>query len=141
MSRNALDRHSHRQNERRPVISEFPLRPLKPPEHQETGDKYLYMGLYIYNVMTKSYKAKELVEQFAEVGTSEPQVEINETVATMAAIFNAYPDSYFTQRDFVTRLNKSNPFINHQLHKLLSGNIIERIGTRRKYFYRLAQKS
>ena len=43
----------------------------------------------------------------------------------------------FKQADFVQNLQKSNPFINHCLHKLLDSGVIERKGTKRLYYYKL----
>jgi len=84
--------------------------------------------------MTKKINA-DLLKQFENVGQAEVSVEQNETIESMRVVFTTYPKNYFTQLDFVKHLNKSNPFINHQLHKLLAENFIKRVGTKRKYYY------
>ena len=59
--------------------------------------------------------------------------------ATMTSVFKAYPDTVFTQRQFVERLGISNPFVNHQLHALMDKGVITRVGSARKYYYSLAK--
>jgi hypothetical protein len=59
--------------------------------------------------------------------------------ALMTQVFQAYPDSVFTQKDFVVKLNISNPFANHQLHALMDKGVIKRVGSARKYYYSLVQ--
>ena len=83
--------------------------------------------------------SKNLIEQFEQIGTTEIHMEQNETVSTMEQVFTKYPSKYFKQSDFVAKLNKSNPFVNHCLHKLLKSKQIERMGTKRLYFYKKVQ--
>ena len=53
-------------------------------------------------------------------------------------IFKKYPQRYFTQMDFVTNLNKSNPFVNKTLRTLLEKKIVIRKRVGNKYFYKLS---
>ena len=53
-------------------------------------------------------------------------------------IFKKYPTKYFTQMDFVTNLNKSNPFVNKTLRTLLDKKVIIRKRVGNKYHYKLA---
>jgi len=59
--------------------------------------------------------------------------------ATMMQVFEAYPTTVFTQSQFVEKLKISNPFANHQLHKLMAKGAIVRVGSARKYYYSLAK--
>ena len=80
---------------------------------------------------------KVLIDSFKNVGTEEISIVNNETVDSMIQVFNEYPNKFFKQTDFVKILKKSNPFINHCLHKLLKDNIINKSGTKRLYYYKL----
>jgi len=84
--------------------------------------------------------SKNIVEQFEQMGTTEVHIVQNETVTTMEQVFTKYPNKYFRQSDFVQKLHKSNPFVNHCLHKLLDSKQIERFGTKRLYLYKKVQK-
>ncbi len=83
--------------------------------------------------------SKNLIEQFEQIGTTEIHIVQNETVTIMEQVFTKYSSKYFKQSDFVKLLNKSNPFVNHCLHKLLKSKHIERFGTKRLYLYRKVQ--
>ena len=80
---------------------------------------------------------KVLIDSFKNVGTEEISIVNNETVDSMIQVFTEYPNNFFKQKDFVKILKKSNPFINHCLHKLLKDNIINKSGTKRLYYYKL----
>jgi hypothetical protein len=60
--------------------------------------------------------------------------------AVVAKVFETYPDTVFTQRDFVDRLDISNPFVNHILHSLMKKGIVSRVGSSRKYYYSYVAK-
>ncbi len=79
----------------------------------------------------------KILDSFKNVGSEEISLVENETIEVMRSIFKEYPSKYFTQKEFVSGLKKSNPFINHQLHKLLETNYIVRKGTKRLYHYQL----
>ncbi len=83
--------------------------------------------------------SKNVIQKFSELGSSEVQTLTNDTYATMSEIFNTYPSKWFEQGHFVKVLNKSNPFVNHQLHKLIKEGLIVRQGSKRKYFYQKVQ--
>ncbi len=83
--------------------------------------------------------SKNLIQKFNELGSIEIQTLTNDTYETMLEIFNTYPNKWFEQGHFVKVLNKSNPFINHQLHKLLKQHLVVRQGSKRKYFYQKVQ--
>ena len=83
--------------------------------------------------------SKNLIEQFEQIGTKEIVLVSNETITIMEQVFTKYPSKYFKQKDFVQLLDKSNPFVNHCLHKLLKSKQIERMGTKRLYFYKKVQ--
>ena len=80
---------------------------------------------------------KVLIDSFKNVGTEEISIVNNETVDSMIQVFKEYNNNFFKQKDFVKILDKSNPFINHCLHKLLKDNIIVKSGTKRLYYYKL----
>ncbi len=80
---------------------------------------------------------KLLIDSFKNVGTEEISIVNNETVDSMIQVFTEYPNNFFKQKDFVKNLKKSNPFINHCLHKLLENNVITKSGTKRLYYYKL----
>ncbi len=80
---------------------------------------------------------KIILDSFKNVGTEEVNIVSNETVDSMLKVFKEYNNKFFKQADFVKILNKSNPFINHCLHKLLKSSAIERQGTKRLYYYKL----
>ena len=85
--------------------------------------------------------SKEIIARFAEVGsTNIAAIATNATYAQMQAVFVGYPNKYFTQAEFVKILQKSNPFINKQLHKLVENSVVSRSGSARKYSYKLATK-
>ena len=79
---------------------------------------------------------KKLIEQFATIGKAEIDEQNNDTYATMVEVFKSQPTNYFRQIDFVKVLKRSNPFINHQLHKLVADGVITREGTKKQYFYK-----
>lgn len=79
---------------------------------------------------------EDLKGQTVPEGTTSQEGSIG---ALMTKVFQAYPDSVFVQRDFVDRLNISNPFANHQLHALMDKGVITRVGSARKYYYSLAK--
>ncbi len=81
---------------------------------------------------------KAILEKFAQVGSEEVVVESNDTLESMKQVFIEYPNKFFTQAEFVKVLSKSNPFINHQLHKLLAEGVIAKQGSKRKYYYKRA---
>lgn len=80
-----------------------------------------------------------IVDQFSTVGTTEIKESENSIIGTMRAIFEMYPDKYYTQRDFVEHLNRTNPFVNKNLHKLMAQNVIERIKVTNRFHYRLVK--
>ena len=79
---------------------------------------------------------EELKDQKVPVGASS---SIGSVAATMMEVFEAYPTTVFTQARFVEKLQISNPFCNHQLHKLMAKGVITRVGSARKYYYSKAK--
>lgn len=85
-------------------------------------------------------KKNDLIGQFEGLKDQKvPESSMGSVKATMVAVFEAYPDSVFTQRQFCERLNISNPFCNHMLHALMDAGIITRVGSARKYYYSLVK--
>ncbi len=80
---------------------------------------------------------KKLIEKFENIGSLEVSLVNNDTYETMKEVFENKPQVYFKQIDFVRILSRSNPFINHQLHKLLDNGVVVREGSKKQYFYRL----
>lgn len=77
-----------------------------------------------------------LIEKFSDLGKTEiSEIQLGEVEENMKNVFLAYPTKYFVQKDFCEVLGKSNPRINHGLHKLMKDNVITRIGSKRQYFY------
>ena len=79
---------------------------------------------------------EDLKDQKVPEGASS---SIGSVGATMITVFQAYPTTVFTQAQFVDKLKISNPFCNHQLHKLMAKGVITRVGSARKYYYSLAK--
>ena len=79
--------------------------------------------------------SKQVIEKFAKLGAEEVVETTNATYEQMQEVFKAYPAKHFTQKEFKNALGASNPFINHQLHKLLENGVVERKGSRRQYYY------
>ena len=79
---------------------------------------------------------KETIEKFAKVGTTEI-VEDNELEVTILTIFKTYPKQFFTQPQLVKGLNKSNPFINKLLRRLVENKKLTRIRQGNKFYYKL----
>jgi len=95
---------------------------------------------------TKTIGAKKgVVESFEDLkGQQVPtgaEMSTGSNGALIVKIFQAYPDTVFTQRQFVDRLDISNPFVNHILHGLMKKGIVSRVGSPRKYYYSLVVKS
>ena len=80
---------------------------------------------------------KVLLDAFKNVGSEEINIVSNESVDAIKQVLTEYPNKFFTQKDFVENLKRSNPFINHCLHKLLDDGVIVRKGTKRLYYYKL----
>lgn len=80
-----------------------------------------------------------IVDQFSTIGTTEIKESENSIIGTMRAIFELYPNKYYTQKDFVTHLNRTNPFVNKNLHKLMEQGVIERIKVTNRFHYRLVK--
>lgn len=79
--------------------------------------------------------SKNIIQKFNELGSTNVEHLTNDTYETMLEIFTTYPNKWFQQNHFVKVLDKSNPFVNHQLHKLLKQKLVVRQGSKRKYFY------
>jgi len=70
---------------------------------------------------------KSLEGQEIEVGGS--------TKNMMLKVFNAYPTTYFTQKDFSVKLSKRTQMINTILRGLVGKEIIVRVGSPSQYYY------
>ncbi len=81
---------------------------------------------------------KELIEKFSKVGTSEI-VEDNELEVTILTIFQTYPKQFFTQPQLVKGLDRSNPFINKILRRLVEKKKLNRVRQGNKFYYNLSQ--
>ena len=85
---------------------------------------------------TSNEQHSSLVEKFNDLGKTEiSEVQLGQVEENIKSVFLAYPTKYFTQKDFVGVLGKSNPRIHHGLMKLMKENVITRIGSKRQYFY------
>jgi len=83
--------------------------------------------------------SNDLLGSFATVGTEKIEEAQNDTAVAVALVFKTYPNKYFTQKELVKGLNKSNPFINKILHRLIEAKIIVRTKGPGKFFYKAAQ--
>jgi predicted transcriptional regulator len=79
------------------------------------------------------------VERFADLGVTEISVDISENTEKVLAVFVKYPTKFFTQKNFVEGLNKSNPWINKILRRLTDAKIITRSRNGNKFYYTKAQ--
>jgi hypothetical protein len=66
------------------------------------------------------------------------EVESGSFTQTLKDIFVKNPTKFYTQKDFVEHLNKSNPFVNKTLRTLLEKKVISRKRVGSKYFYKLS---
>jgi len=85
--------------------------------------------------MEKKNSKSSTIERFATLGTTDIQTEIGEETATVLAVFVKYPERFYTQKDFVTALGKSNPWINKILNRLVKSNIVTRSRHGNKFQY------
>ena len=79
---------------------------------------------------------KEILEKFKQVGSTEISND-SELETTILDIFKEYPTKYITQPDLVKVLNKSNPFVNKILRRLVSNGKISRTKNGNKFYYKL----
>ena len=90
--------------------------------------------------MESKKSTSSAVERFANLGTTEISVDISENTANVLAVFVKYPDKFFTQKDFVETMNKSNPWINKILRKLTEAKIVSRSRNGNKFYYRKTEE-
>ena len=72
-------------------------------------------------------------EQF---GTKELPKTTNKTSSTIVELFMNNSDTYYTQKELVTYMNKTNPCINKILRNLVQEKIVERTKVNSKYYYK-----
>lgn len=82
---------------------------------------------------------ENVVESFSKVGSEEIIALDSEVKVTMVSIFKKYPSKYFTQKDFVKGIGRSNPYVNKILRQLTADKVIVRSKGNGKYHYRLAK--
>ncbi len=80
---------------------------------------------------------KSIVEKIGTLGKTEIVAQADPTSTVLAEVFKNNPTKYFSQKDFVTSLGKSNPFINKVLQGLMTKNVVERIQSGNRFYYRL----
>ena len=61
----------------------------------------------------------------------------SETEAAMLKVFTAHAGKYFTQRMFVEGLERSNPYINKLLRRLVKAEKLKRVTRGRVHYYSL----
>jgi len=81
--------------------------------------------------------SKVIPEAFSNLGVEEISNVGSETFDSMIQIFKSYPNKFFTQKDFVKGLNKSNPYVNKILRKLVENKVILKSKGNGRYYYRL----
>jgi predicted HTH transcriptional regulator len=81
-------------------------------------------------------KDKDLISKFKDLENQEVKSS-NTLKAEMLSIFQAYANTAFTQGQFSKRLDKRTQHINHVLRELMKDNLIERLGSRKQYYYKL----
>jgi len=79
------------------------------------------------------------LKKFATIGTTKIEEQTGDFSREVLSVFKAYPERYFTQKDFVEAMNKSNPFVNKTLRKLDETNKVTRVRSGNKFFYKLAK--
>ena len=89
--------------------------------------------------MESKKSTSSTIERFANLGQTEISIDISENTANVLAVFVKYPDKYFTQKDFVETMNKSNPWINKILRRLTESKIVSRSRNGNKFYYIKAQ--
>jgi len=65
---------------------------------------------------------------------------MSSTTEEVLGIFKKYPTKYFTQKDFVEGMGKSNPFINKILRTLVEKKKILRSRSGNKFFYKVSSQ-
>ena len=92
--------------------------------------------------MESKKSTSSAIERFATLGTTEIRAEVGEDTMNVLNVFTKYPDRFYTQKDFVQELGKSNPWINKILNRLVTSNIVTRTkGVSNKFHYQLAPKA
>lgn len=81
--------------------------------------------------------SNDQTKQFENLGTEEISNVGSETKESMIQIFKSYPNKFFTQKDFVKGLNKSNPYVNKILRMLVEEKVIMKSKSNGRYYYRL----
>ena len=85
---------------------------------------------------------KNLIQSFKDAGSSEIPEAGASAREIVLDVLKAYPDRWFTQKDFTTNLKDvpgighSNPYVNNVLRKLAEKNDIESQKRGRNVFYR-----
>ena len=68
-------------------------------------------------------------------GTNELPTNTNVTRSTIVELFMNNSETYYTQKDLVEYMNKTNPCINKILRNLVQEKIVERTKVNSKYYY------
>ena len=89
--------------------------------------------------MESKKSTSSTIERFAELGVTEISVDISENTAAVLAVFVKYPDKFFTQKNFVDTMGKSNPWINKILRRHTESKIIQRSRNGNKFYYQKSQ--
>lgn len=85
-------------------------------------------------------KDSKVITAFEKLGRETVDAAVvSELHETIKGVFQQYPNQWFTQKDFVTVLSRQNGVINGHLRKLVDEAVIERTGSKRQYFYKLAK--
>tara|TARA_Y100001951_G_scaffold102992_2_gene110848 strand:- start:1220 stop:1489 length:270 start_codon:yes stop_codon:yes gene_type:complete len=89
--------------------------------------------------MESKKSTSSIVERFANLGTEDISAEQSAEVSDILEVFAKYPSKYFTQKTFVTVTEKSGPWINKILNKLLKDGKVIRERRQNKFWYQIAQ--
>ena len=86
--------------------------------------------------------SKEMVKLFQDTGVTEIPEDNSSIREIITAVLGKYPDRWFTQKDFKTKLENvegvghSNPYINNTLRKLVKAETIRKETRGKRAFYR-----
>ncbi len=95
--------------------------------------------------MASKEENSTVVERFANIGIEDTPENLTSVRNTIMQVCEAYPDKFFTQRDFRDNLSDlehgdktgySNPYINNVLKKLVGENMLERVKNGRTSYYK-----
>ena len=98
-------------------------------------------------IIEKMDPRKDTIQLFKDTGVTEIPEDNSSIREIITAVLQKYPDRWFTQKDFKTKLEgvegvgHSNPYINNTLRKLSKAGTIHKETRGKRAFYRSSPPS